>query len=484
MKTGSVLLSFISISALTALSHAEVIDGIVTKPRTDVSSGILTYEITNGSTLIFENNNVIESGGAVSVGGGVFVATPDNTDGNGQVIFQNNHVESSGGAIYNTGGNVSLENAVFENNSANVYGGAIVNVEGTLTIRNAIFQNNRSLNALGGAIFSDAQGGLSTTAVITDSSFLGNSATFGGAICSNQASLSIFSINKDVVFAGNTDSALGLRANAIRNADGALYLAANDGRQLLFRDPVASLPGQSNITHINSTDGTVAGKTTGRVTFSGQDFSAGSVNVQSAIAGTTTVYGGTFELRDAAEYGVNTTGTIVSLNDTAILASTASGNGITNILATESLTLEEGSRISIQDATTLEIQNANVQFNGAVSIEFIMNENGTAGLGLLNFAGGNLDLMRLTLIIDVGSLDLSDAFWKSSWATEIIILDSGMFTNNFADIETTATGGAFHTEIDNGSLRLVWVAVPESSSYAMILGLTSFAGLLVRRKRK
>jgi CSLREA domain-containing protein len=80
---------------------------------------------------------------------------------------------TSGGGIYNSG-TLTVTNSTFSGNSA-FYGGGIYNNIGTLTVTNSTFSGNFAI--YGGGIYNNID-----ILAITNSTFSGNSATYGGGI--------------------------------------------------------------------------------------------------------------------------------------------------------------------------------------------------------------------------------------------------------------------------------------------------------------
>ncbi|MGL4670435.1 MAG: hypothetical protein ACRCVG_07600 [Methanobacteriaceae archaeon] len=120
------------------------------------------------------------------------------------IIFTNAQITGSGAVIYSLGTNIlniSLNNCTFINNYATLEGGAIylygVNVASkiNLTVINCTFNNNTANAAYGGAI-SMYYGSL---LYIENSSFKNNTATYSGAIETNQINTTIIGSN----FTGN-----------------------------------------------------------------------------------------------------------------------------------------------------------------------------------------------------------------------------------------------------------------------------------------
>ncbi len=145
--------------------------------------GSITNNVSNCS---FINNSASPGGGAinnaVSIGGSVINTVND-------CNFTNNTAIGYGGAISNgKDSDLIITNCNFTNNLAidatgnglATLGGAIAN-NGNLTVNNSTFTNNSvtGTNAYGGAI-----NNMESTCTVTDSTFIENSAIYGGAIAS------------------------------------------------------------------------------------------------------------------------------------------------------------------------------------------------------------------------------------------------------------------------------------------------------------
>jgi predicted outer membrane repeat protein len=138
--------------------------------------------LTSGSNVtltnvVFSNNSGMD--GIVFNGGGSTM-TIDNC------AFINNSAPF-GGAIYG-GGPLTITNSVFSGNSAPGYmGGAIYLIGGSALVENSTFVGNSS--STGGAIYLDAGGsgsGLTTQLTVVNSTFYGNTGSYGGAIVASE----------------------------------------------------------------------------------------------------------------------------------------------------------------------------------------------------------------------------------------------------------------------------------------------------------
>jgi predicted outer membrane repeat protein len=208
-----------------------------------------TVTVTNST---FSGNHLTGGGGAIY--GGTVTVTNSTFSGNigrGGAIYNNSgdltvtdstfsdNQSDSGGAIFNFGsGTVTVSNSAFTNNSATDNGGAIsceiYSFFGPITVSNSAFTNN-SAGDHGGAIFCDVSPHIITgssfsgnrantsagalfvrepgTADITDSTFSGNQAGYGGAIQNTggfvRVLASTFSSNSALTFSGGGINNLG-----------------------------------------------------------------------------------------------------------------------------------------------------------------------------------------------------------------------------------------------------------------------------------
>lgn len=208
---------------------------------------------------------------------------------NTSVLFENNTATGSGGAIYLIGNGSTADNPVFQknkqlafirNSSKNGNGGAIAKVENDGNT--LIFQENGTIlfegntaEGMGGAI---STGSLSITGNKTVT-FTGNSAgTAGGAISANGGTVSLVN-NEAVEFRGNYVKQYdgeGNLAGAVLNSLGrserwALSVELStrtDGGTITFYDPVETSDVYHHLNSYNNNEGnTVTG--TGDIVFSG-----------------------------------------------------------------------------------------------------------------------------------------------------------------------------------------------------------------------
>jgi len=461
---------------------------------TGYSGGVIygTTNIIDGDNT-FAGNRALSTGGAIygntSITGGENTFMGNSSGAHGGAIQQNNYNGSflsggintfakntavyDGGAIYNSGfGITTVSNGTnsFTNNTAGRSGGAIYSA-GTVSFTGGTntFTGNMA-TANGGAIYSadtvSFTGGTNT--------FTGNMATAnGGAIRFLGTDASTFrASNGDITFRGNRDG-VGTdseRANAIYAASsGNLTLAARDGQNVYFYDPVASstIVRTVSINNLN-TD-------LGRVVFDGSDYTR-EVDRHSEVYGTTTVGYGEMVLNGSAIYGAANNVGSFTLNQRATLSTDATANEIRANIITMNGTVD------IASGGTLGLS-----ANGGVNFGSTSNLN--IGLGVDSF--GFVDVLGNLTFGNGASLSL---YWDDNFSA----LSDG-WTNTYSFFEANNVFGLENLELDMsafdslsaftytwnaGVLTLAYNSeVPEPATLAIIgLGL---AGLgLARRRRK
>ncbi|WP_297667116.1 hypothetical protein, partial [uncultured Akkermansia sp.] len=301
---------------------------------------------TFGDGVVFHNNTRVSDVAGKSAGNGGLIMNIDNhlTMGNGAIFSGNVIISTSeydlyAGVIYNSGGSVTIgDNATFFDNSSriasyrgsHIYGGSIYSYGGTVTLgSNAVFARNQVINSS-----QDAFGGAITSAgsdlIFQDgATFMNNYATTsGGAIhVSSSAALSLHALTKDVLFSGNMtggvfdgnafslDTLRNGIANAIHINDGntVLTLAAAQGREIRFNDPITSdiLPDARETFTLNrytDEEGKVH-DTNGTIIFSGELYQGDEAHLAASrysnFVADTTLYGGVLLLSGNAVFGRN-----------------------------------------------------------------------------------------------------------------------------------------------------------------------------------
>ncbi|MCA9967909.1 MAG: hypothetical protein KC423_26875, partial [Anaerolineales bacterium] len=153
------------------------------------------------SEILLEGpNHFIDGGDSVQL---FYVNSAGNFTVN-QVTLQNGSA-TNGGAIYNSG-TLTVTDSTFIGNSASDSGGGIYNGTGMLIVTNSTFSGNAA-NYLGGGISNDNGGPLT----VTNTTFSSNSANYGGGIYNNFGTLTV----TNSTFSGNVvdDSGGGIYNN-------------------------------------------------------------------------------------------------------------------------------------------------------------------------------------------------------------------------------------------------------------------------------
>ena len=301
--------------------------------------------MTFGDWVVFHNNvRAIGMDGSSNLNGGLIMNIGKRmTIGNGAIFSGNVVLSTAGddlyaGLIYNNGGKVTIgDNAAFFDNSSriasyrgsHIYGGSIYSYGGTVTLgSNAVFARNQVINssqsAFGGAITSAG-----SHLIFQDgATFMNNYATTsGGAIhVSSSANLSLHALTKDVLFSGNMtggvfdgnafslDTLRNGIANAIHINDGntVLTLAAAQGREIRFNDPITSRNEHSDrpltltLNRYTDKEGKVH-DTNGTIIFSGELYQGDEAHLAASrynnFVADTTLYGGSLLLSGNAVFG-------------------------------------------------------------------------------------------------------------------------------------------------------------------------------------
>lgn len=344
------------------------------KAGTNGGAIIGNSHVSIAGSAIFNNNTAGLQGGAVhAISSNANAVTIGNTSatlkftGNKAGYAPNNTTTNTGygGAIYTpgnvvlTGQQITVQNNIATNSAGAFYSGNTLNLTGTL-----VAENNRALTTTGGVAYALA---LNLTAT-GDTVIQNNSAkTTGGAfhiqgsfgsstgvstIYAKDGNITFSGNKSGVTFSGETPVAGTGTANALHlqaSAAPTLELKAEAGKHINFLDPVTgNASSTQGIVNINS-------GTTGTITFSGENYTAGSAHVQSTIRAQTNVLGGTFEIKDNAEYGVLTPQSGFTVKSSTTLLSTGSTGTEHNKILAGNLTFENGSTLAASGTSELTL---------------------------------------------------------------------------------------------------------------------------------
>jgi hypothetical protein len=244
--TGSLRAEILAASSGDTIVFNSGLTGTIT-----LTSG--TLAIGAGVTIIGPGANVITVSGnnastVFTINGAISVTIAGLTIANG-----NTTTEGGGISLATAGGSLTVSNCTFSGNFAQIYGGAIFN-NGTLAVTGSTFNGN-SADSLGGAIINYGNFN-STSAVIINSTFVGNKSGGGGAIensaarTGNTNSLTVF----NSTFYGNSATEGGAIANPLTLGGVTTITVTNS----VFSGNVANASSDGGAGIYNGASGTVA----------------------------------------------------------------------------------------------------------------------------------------------------------------------------------------------------------------------------------
>jgi len=310
--------------------------------------GLNNLGTTTVSASIFSNNSAWEGGG-ISNESGATLNVIDST-------FTNNSA-AAGGGIYNYLGTATVDGSYFTGNSSFGGGGGIMNY-GLMTVNGSVFTSNFASDFFGGCFFNFG------TAIVSDCSFINNSATEngpGGGIM-NDGTLTV----SGSIFTGDSAGDIG----------GGIY---NDGTATVIN---STFIGDS----ASDAGGSVDNGNTSTVTFGG-----GAITNADKL----TVIGSNFINNSAGDGGAifnSYTATVV--DSTFADNSATNGGGIYN--NTDSTVTVTGSVFTDNSTSS---NGGGLENNGTLTVTdstFTGNSAGYGG-GLHNYSGGTATLTNCTV---------------------------------------------------------------------------------------
>lgn len=280
-----------------------------------------------GDNATFTGNYLL--GGYGGSGGAIYVVMPDSTNYGGNSLVIGSNAVFSGNYVsgrYSNGGAIALSSSSRSETSSLVLG------PGAVFTGNYVFSSaSPSYESIGsgGAIYITSSR-YSNITVRDGATFTGNYAwTKGGAILMQGSyagsSSQFLALTRDVLFSGNMTGGTFTRhsdgsfsvENGIANAihmggDQSIQLAASEGRQIRFNDPVTSSALSSSRENIAFSinqymDGDNPRTTGGTVIFSGELYQGEDSHLVASryndFKGQTTLYGGTLVLEHNVVFG-------------------------------------------------------------------------------------------------------------------------------------------------------------------------------------
>ncbi|PXV56935.1 outer membrane autotransporter barrel domain-containing protein [Dyella jiangningensis] len=332
----------------------------------------------SGSVDMTGNQALSNSGGALYTNDFGFEASVKLATLSGNVSAASNHAGIDGGAIYVNGyGSVELGNATstltLVNNTASQDGGAIYGGAG-ITVNSGGTSNisGNTSGGNGGAFWNN--GNLAVNVTGGSLTFSANHAGgLGGAIYADPSLLSFNATGGDIAFTGNTQAGTGTaQANALYIAntgnDSSLVLNAAAGHSITFFDPIKNDGLHGLISVAKSGDGLVS--------FDGAQYSDVAER-WSQVYANTEVQAGTFEVANAAAYGVraaNIAGTASPSSFIVDSGATLQGGGYGAVIA-DQVTFQPGATLNLAGKQTgvrsvFGIDAANVNFMPGSTLVF------------------------------------------------------------------------------------------------------------------
>ncbi len=204
---------------LPIITDTLTIDGSAV-PGLTVKGGSRILEVDSGAVAAI-SDMTLTNGGGVANGGAILNQTGAQLTLS-SVNFISNTATTQGGAIYNDAGTVIIQGGTFISNTSGNRAGAIYNISGTLTINNSSFISSTAASR-GGAIYND---GLGVSVVTIDGSTFTANQTLGGnggGAIYNEATVNV----SDSLFEDNATSATSGGGGAIRNVVSSTLVVAD-----------------------------------------------------------------------------------------------------------------------------------------------------------------------------------------------------------------------------------------------------------------
>ncbi len=232
------------------------------------------------------------NGGAAEVKEGGTLIVKDSA------VFTGN-TAAKGGAVYINGGTATVSGSTFTDNKAATGGAVYGGTASDTTITRSTFTGN-AVGNLGGAVYHNG------TALIENSVFSGNTATYGGAVLSGDLSETLISGSS---FSGNTATYGGAVYNSNNMTVGNSVFDGNvatDGGALYNEDHELNVSGSTFTGNTANNGGAIYGGTASKTTITDSVFTDNRATNGGAIdinGGTATITGSTFSGNTAGVYG-------------------------------------------------------------------------------------------------------------------------------------------------------------------------------------
>lgn len=473
---------------------------IIAESNTATSAGGFAYinisyiniQSDNGDCIIGSAND--SSKGNSAPGGGAIYLDSNSTGIITNVVFGYNNATSSGGAIYCKHSTATITGTSLVHNTAK-YGGAVMVYGADVNISSSVLSNNESTSGFGGAIYarqgdeeisltsmvtidgstfqennSQGSGGAiylntNSSANISNTSFISNTAVDGGAIYS-VSNLTIENCTFTTNVAEKDGGALYLSGSTCNFVSGTLHgnsAGANGGAIALYSssemniDSMVATGNTANlggVFYINRSELNIIAESDGVIVFGTEDANqAGSLGnsatskggvIYSTIGGNVTIDGATFGYNSSANGGAiagsHASGCTVNIANSSFVGNSASSNG-------GAVFGEGASSFVIQNCTFTNntakcgaaiYGNANSVFDIS-DCEFISNTSTGSGGAVAIYASSKMTISNCDFISN-SAATTGGAIQAYSDGTQTTVLENCLFRDNTAG----TNGGAIY----------------------------------------
>lgn len=179
--TLSKAISLTGVSSATAIIQALPGQRVLTVTGAAIDNSVVISGLTFSGGDV-SGGNVCFNGGTTNCGGGVLL-TDQAQPAIQNIIIENNNAYLGGGLYANETGGLVLDHVIIRNNSAILTGGGLNAPNTPITITNSLFQQNTTTDNVGGALAASANFNVVAPVLISNTTFLSNTAQCGGGIC-------------------------------------------------------------------------------------------------------------------------------------------------------------------------------------------------------------------------------------------------------------------------------------------------------------